>query len=419
LALRHGEIKDFGPRTRVPERFFPEARLDNQGGKGLMEEMVSKSEIREVSHLPFLDYLRGAAILSVFFFHCFSDAFGLPDQLVFKGWFRDFHVAGSYLALLPFSLGWLGVDLFFVISGFCIHLSHERARDKRLDVFFLRRFFRIYPPYLLALLIFAFCRLDFRGHWWESVLNLSKHLLLLENLTLAPSSINGAFWSVAAESQLYLLYPLLLFLAFRTNWRSVMVFTVTVSLLAIDIPFPPSRSPFDLWYSWAVGAALADAWLKREPLPFRRVPFYVWFLIALVCYFYRPVFLLTRYAFALGAVSVIAYCLEHPGWMFPKKRGFLMNHLHTTGMVSYSAYLLHMPMTKLGLIVFRKLFHFPASHPLVFALCVSSWLIIFPASYIFHHYVELPSIALGKWIIQRRRHVEFLSGDLPKNDAPA
>ncbi len=126
-----------------------------------MKETVATKNPTAGGHLPFLDFLRGVAILSVFLFHCVGTTFGPVDQLVWNGSFRDFHVSKSFLALLPFTLGWCGVTLFFVISGFCIHLSHERSRDKHLSVFFLRRFFRIYPPFLVACLVFAAIRLNF------------------------------------------------------------------------------------------------------------------------------------------------------------------------------------------------------------------------------------------------------------------
>jgi len=71
-------------------------------------------------HLPFLDGIRGIAILAVFLFHSLGASFGF-DKLQWDGLFRDFDVSRSFLALYPFTYGSAGVAIFFVVSGFCIH----------------------------------------------------------------------------------------------------------------------------------------------------------------------------------------------------------------------------------------------------------------------------------------------------------
>lgn len=78
----------------------------------------------------FLDYIRAVAILLVVAFHSLDPSFGLIHLEWGRGWWMDFgHVSLSFLALLPVSFGWAGVAIFFVVSGFCIHLSHERSRQ--------------------------------------------------------------------------------------------------------------------------------------------------------------------------------------------------------------------------------------------------------------------------------------------------
>jgi len=97
-------------------------------------------------HLGFLDQIRGVAIIAVFLFHVLRVVTGL-STLPWGTWHSDFEVSKSFLFLLPFSLGWAGVSIFFVVSGFCIHLSFKQHPE--FGAFFLRRFFRIYPPYFL------------------------------------------------------------------------------------------------------------------------------------------------------------------------------------------------------------------------------------------------------------------------------
>jgi hypothetical protein len=65
----------------------------------------------------------------------------------------------SELALWPLcalgQLGGFGVAIFFVVSGFCTYQSYTQTTRPEAGVFFIRRFFRIYPPYRLTLLTFA------------------------------------------------------------------------------------------------------------------------------------------------------------------------------------------------------------------------------------------------------------------------
>ena len=169
-------------------------------------------------HIDFLDLLRGLAILLVFVFHSISTAYG-RDQLPWGPWFRDFNVDRSFLLLLPATLR-PGVEIFFVLSGFCIHLSF--SRQPQWWILFQKRFFRIYPPYLAALLFFALAYPITNLHFasWVDAAQFISHLTLLHNFdhrTLY--GINASFWSIAIQVQLYALYPLLIALAARFGWR--------------------------------------------------------------------------------------------------------------------------------------------------------------------------------------------------------
>src|SRR5262245_37143979 len=148
------------------------------------------------SHTTGPDVLRALAILLVMLWHIPPAA--TPALLT---------------GLKPYS--WVGVDLFFVLSGFLIgtQLLTPLARGERLDLraFFVRRSFRILPAYLVVLAVYATFPL-----LWEApdMQPLWRFLTFTMNFDLA-YQLNGTFshaWSLCVEAHFYLALPLILLL---------------------------------------------------------------------------------------------------------------------------------------------------------------------------------------------------------------
>jgi peptidoglycan/LPS O-acetylase OafA/YrhL len=163
-------------------------------------------------YFPELDGLRSWAFLAVYLFHG-----GVPWPLFAQ-------VAGSRAARSFRENGWVGVQLFFILSGYLITtlLLTEEARFGRVDLraFWVRRALRIWPLYYLAVFIgfvvMPWCdgALGTPGHREALGRHLPAFLLFLGNWSLAlrgpgPNDQVGVLWSVCVEEQFYLLAPLL------------------------------------------------------------------------------------------------------------------------------------------------------------------------------------------------------------------
>jgi peptidoglycan/LPS O-acetylase OafA/YrhL len=141
-------------------------------------------------HVPFLDGLRGVSILLV----------------------MGFHKMGPVSFFFGFS-GWVGVDVFFVVSGFLITslLLQERADTGKINLrrFYARRVCRLWPA-LYAFLIFAFLT----GASWSALAVAGFHLTDLDLGFcwghVMPSSEMSQLWTLAIEERFYLVWPVAL-----------------------------------------------------------------------------------------------------------------------------------------------------------------------------------------------------------------
>jgi peptidoglycan/LPS O-acetylase OafA/YrhL len=357
--------------------------------------------------LPFLDAIRGIAALSVFLFHAIAVSFRF-SQLPWDGLLPDLNVPKSFLALYPLTYGWAGVPVFFVVSGFCIHLSYSNSREQGWQNFFKRRFFRIYPPYAAAIFIFFFL-----WPWGNSQLvQLITHALAVHNLDARTYfEINTSFWSIAVELQLYAIFPILIWLTRRYGWsRSIVVvgaIELTIRLASsigttffhTELSPAIAASPFGFWLSWSIGAYIAQCFIDGKSSRIASMKFDLVAVIAFALPLFRPAGPFAFLAFSLLTGIAIERFLSGR-WKIPEKGIFakFWAHLSLIGILSYSFYLLHQPL--LGLT--RKLGSFS---PLTnFVVCCVCYAPILAVSWCFYRFVEKPSIPLWKvnWIKTRK-----------------
>lgn len=169
-----------------------------------MSEHIPQRRIRE------LDGLRGAAIVLVLLYH--------------YGYLTPRGASASFLTGLQksFGIGWAGVDLFFVLSGFLIGgiLLDARGSESYFSTFYARRFFRIMPLYYLWIGIYFVLTLTVvrvylapLGTVSERWSSIPIYLFFVQNMTKNLHSNLGTawlahLWSLAVEEQFYLLMPL-------------------------------------------------------------------------------------------------------------------------------------------------------------------------------------------------------------------
>jgi peptidoglycan/LPS O-acetylase OafA/YrhL len=134
---------------------------------------------------------------------------------------------GLVLLLHNFGIpgGWVGVDLFFVLSGYLITgiLLKSAGRDHYFKVFYIRRFLRIFPPYYVLIILLAVADPRVRKVAWFYALYLADFTGLAPQFDVLPLLHT---WSLSVEEQFYLVWPVVVLLAGRSQ-------LVVVSVLGI------------------------------------------------------------------------------------------------------------------------------------------------------------------------------------------
>jgi peptidoglycan/LPS O-acetylase OafA/YrhL len=363
-----------------------------------------------------IDVVRATAIGWVLLHHYWANVenrFPSVAQLVAENAQPGYHPFAHFISVLEGSS--LGIKLFWFVSGFCIHTAFlqwwdRRAADpgRRLGAywrgFFTVRFWRIYPPYLIALL--AIFVVEYWGRLGElrSYRHLAVHVACIHNYFEAfIFNINYSFWSIAIESQRYLLYPLLLLLWSR--WAASRAFFICMVLsLAVRLGGPEltdgfwmRHTPVGFWFDWLIGAYLAEQWRVRRTVFRAHGP---WLL--LVGGVYLACFALPLPAFLRPLLQPVAYAIAFE-WFIHREAplGHLERWIAPLGVISFSVFLLHEPVFRWGI---------PALAPYLVQL--PAWAVLIPGflaalvpvcaiSWAYNRWAETPFNNLGKRFAQR------------------
>ncbi len=186
---------------------------------------MTSSNNQNFVQVPALTGLRGVAAVWVMLLHLWQLA-GIPQ------------VAVGPLNFTPLiEYGYLGVDIFFVLSGYLLGGSFVQARltgnpMPSLRVFWLKRFRRIMPPYIAQIAILTTVAWAAGSAFQLSFLEWISHALLLFNLYGSSSPLNPVYWSLPIEWDFYLFLPIFaLIFGCNRRWLAIlpMIFLAAVA----------------------------------------------------------------------------------------------------------------------------------------------------------------------------------------------
>ena len=185
-------------------------------------------------HLAVLDGLRGFAIVLVVWFHIWQISWLRADLPLFGKTF-NFNVVPE--------TGFVGVSLFFFISGFVIFYPYARtlfdgAPLQTTRTFYYRRLLKIVPSYYFSLVAMTALGLFTFSSQADEVRQLGFHAAFIFGFFPdTAGSLNGVLWSLAVEMEFYLIFPLICFCALRRPlWTFFALTVVALAYRALVIP---------------------------------------------------------------------------------------------------------------------------------------------------------------------------------------
>jgi peptidoglycan/LPS O-acetylase OafA/YrhL len=362
-------------------------------------------------YIPTLDGWRAVAILAVMAYHAHFELIGPRG-----------YAPNAALTAVVDKWG-VGVDVFFAISGYliCTRLLAERAKTGRIDLrgFYLRRTFRILPPYFAYLAVVGL--LGAAGMLAVKRGEFLSCLVFLRNYV--PKPLDGLytrhFWSLAVEEHFYLIWPALLVLAATVPrarrlafglgmgiavWRGIdSHWQIAARVFGQSFPGNVFRTDTRLdglvFGCWAALLVADPGWRGR--LDRWLSPAAWWGLVAvMLVVLYGPGMPMARLWVALLLPLVLVGTVLHPGTLVG--RSLEWGPLRWIGRISYSLYL------------WQQLFLVPRPGPLplgllqVFPLNV---LAVFGCALASYHLVERPVMAMrGRWFPARQAVAHFAAG---------
>lgn len=331
--------------------------------------------------LAFIEGMRGLAALYVVLGHLCA--------IAYPGIYLGEHVSAPQWMLTlmqPFGFGHLAVAAFIVISGFCLQTSLFNKGDGTLQdakTFFKRRALRILPPYYACLVLSLVVvytitplggpGLPFSQYTPATPQSVAAHVFMIHNWS--PDwmyKINGVLWSIAIESQLYLIFPLLVFLMNKAYRLPTLMLASSLSFSTLILW--PKAEKFYPWYFALFTLGIAASHLAYNPPKWRGPNALASMLFGGLC--------------LIGCIYSAAHGLSMPvmdSWMgacvasviyactvskkFRVGKWLSVAPLAWLGAISYSLYLMHHPILQ-PLYIFRPAWAHEPQMAMVYLLAV-------------------------------------------------
>lgn len=329
--------------------------------------------------LDLIDALRGFAALWVFIYHIWNVLNPWKTSQVAPVSWDANQTWLDHISFFGFQFGYFGVTIFFVVSGFCIHLPQARRHAAngqdglKLDAFIERRFWRLYPAYFAGLFVASLSLgvmrlMEYRARGWPlplpegfyeqafGVKEIVYNAFFLLPFFESAKDLNSVLWTLVFEVQFYLLYPLLLVLIRRMGLLPVGLILLICEVILVPAPKNSSNylnhNPWEYfflakYFEWFLGVMAAEYLAQSRRLSSRTL--ILCCSVACLAVSMASVFVgsLWPYRDIWVALATFLFLLGMLPFQKEQIRPPVFSLFVWLGLFSYSLYLLHIPLMRI------------------------------------------------------------------------
>ena len=268
-------------------------------------------------------------------------------------------VVGFHMGWPGFSFGYLGVDIFFVISGFLMFQIYSELGSNQFRSFYFRRLKRLLPAYLFVslattliffLVVLPFERVSLVTQNLYANFLISNFYYWTENQYFVSGGLRPllTFWSLALELQFYLIFPIIFIIVkkYKQLFFLIILFSALLHIL-LNMISPETAFfllPARLW-EFLIGTAVAVKMNSRVAnKSFWPKIFHLLSLLMILMVALFPFAKDMQDFYSNFVVVVITSFLLRIGFALDENKGFIRRILLIVGKYSYSIYLVHLPI---------------------------------------------------------------------------
>ncbi|MGF9741828.1 acyltransferase [Priestia megaterium] len=372
-----------------------------------------------------LDSIRGIASLIVVIFHCL-----LSFMVFYKAnYFNEFsNEAIALFTLSPLHTIWAGKEavlLFFVLSGFVLSIPFYKGEAPKYRVYIVRRFFRIYIPYIVIMAISVFLVtffLDYKNvhglsstynNRWDHTVSFKAIISYILMLDYDTANVNGVVWTLYHEMRISIIFPLFLAIISRFKLVNSIILSLALNVCLfifldllgfmakgnfLSFLLPPLKSSLYYCTFFIFGAILSKYRLDISKLkvlnPYLKFMLFVLSLALINCRWVTTTIGIDNVK-ATDFISVLGILLLFSMILSSSKAESILTKkpLLWLGKISYSLYLIHIPILMMVTIFLSKFIPIELTFILVPIICL-------PIAHFTHKHLEMKANNIGKVIVK-------------------